>query len=355
MKLHNPYTFRHLTLSILFAGVLALSTNAQSDDEKPYLIKPFAGASISKVDVETSGGGITLTGGDAAQTRVEVYVRGNNGRRLSSDEIAQRLQEYYTVKIELDGDKLYVSAKQKHDFNWSSGHSLSISFKVYAPTSVSSHLSTSGGGIAIRSLSGGTQDFTTSGGGLDVKDISGIIKGSTSGGGIDVENASQDIDLNTSGGGITAHYLKGKIRLETSGGGLELHDLSGDIRATTSGGGIEGDHVSGELITSTSGGGIDLREMACSLDASTSGGSVEVTMASLGKYIKLSSSSGNVDLRVPSGQGMNLNLEGDRVATSNLGSFNGTTESDHMKGTVNGGGIPVNLESSGGRVSVSAR
>jgi DUF4097 and DUF4098 domain-containing protein YvlB len=345
----------NIALGVLFTVTLAVSAKAQSDNEKPYLTKPFAGASISKVDVETSGGGITLTGGDAAQARVEVYIQGNNGRRLSTDEIAQRLQEYYTVKIELDGDKLYVSAKQKHDFNWNSGHGLSISFKVYTPTGVSSHLNTSGGGIAISHLTGGTQDFTTSGGGLDVKDVSGVIHGETSGGGIDVSNASNDIDLNTSGGGITAHHLKGKIRLETSGGGLELHDLSGDIHATTSGGGIEGDHVSGELITSTSGGGIDLRDMACSLDASTSGGSVEVTMASLGKYIKLSSSSGNVDLRVPAGQGMDLTLDGDRVATSNLGSFNGTTESDHMKGSVNGGGIPVKLESSGGRVSVSAR
>lgn len=346
---------KNIFFSLLLSAIVGGYSHAQSSDEHPYLTKSYAGVAISDVEVETSGGGIVLAGVDPSQARVEVYIRGNNGRELSNAEIEERLKDYYTVKVELDGGKLYATAKQKESWhnNWS--HSLSISFKIYAPKSVSSHLNTSGGGIDIRDLAGGAQTFSTSGGGLEINNISGKIRGTTSGGGIHVSHASDDVDLNTSGGGIDADHCQGVIRLETSGGGLNLAYLSGKINANTSGGSVDGNHIDGDLTTSTSGGGIDLRDMACTLDASTSGGGIDVSMRALGKSLRLETSAGNITLTIPAGKGLDLTLDGDGIDTNNIGNFNGTTSRDHMKGSVNGGGIPIHLDASSGRISLTAK
>lgn len=341
--------FLTAALGLLLTG----SVMAQSGD-KPYLTKSFAGAAISDVEVETSGGGIKMEGVDPSQSRVEVYIRGNNGRELSSQEIAERLDKYYIVKIELDGGHLYATAKRKDHDNWTNDH-LSIAFHVYAPKSTSTHLNTSGGGIQIAHLSGGDQVFNTSGGGLEVSDITGKIHGSTSGGGIHVDHCAQEIHLTTSGGGIHADHLDGNIYLQTSGGGLTLNYLTGTIEAGTSGGGIDGGHIDGDLKTSTSGGSIDLQDLSCTIDGSTSGGGIDVSMTALGKYVKLSTSAGSISLRIPTGKGLDLTLDANHIQTDGLGSFNGTSERDHMRGTVNGGGIPIHLDANSGGISLSAR
>lgn len=346
---------KKLFLSLAVAAACVAYADAQVSNEKPYLTKTFAGAAISNVEVSTSGGGIRLEGVDPSQSRVEVYIRSGNGHDLSNEEIAARLKEYYEVKVELSGGKLVATARQKEGFHWSNSNSLSIAFKVYVPKSVSSHLNTSGGGIDISHLSGGEQVFSTSGGGLEVNDITGTIDGNTSGGGIHVSNASKEIRLSTSGGGIHADHCSGNINLETSGGGLTLNDLSGTIKAGTSGGGVRGSHISGDLKTSTSGGSIDLLDLSCTLDASTSGGSVDVSMTTIGKSIDLSTSAGNITLTLPAGKGLDLTLDAERIETSNIGTFNGSTSKEHMHGSVNGGGIPVHLDANSGRISLSCK
>jgi len=231
---------------------------------------------------------------------------------------------------------------------------MSISFKIYVPSEVSTDLKTSGGGIQLDNLKG-IETFTTSGGGLQLDHLAGTIHGRTSGGGIQVFNSSEDIDLSTSGGGIEAKNCNGHIKLVTSGGGLELHDLKGDIRAHTSGGGVDGANIEGELITGTSGGSIDLKHMSCSLDANTSGGSLYAQMEQVGKYLKLSASSGNVDIELPAKQGLDLDLSGERVDQHDFNGFKGDFDKHHVRGSVNGGGALVEAHASSGDVNVKFR
>lgn len=325
---------------------------AQDNDKTPYLTKSLAGDAISSVVVSTSAGGINVSGQSGEQPRVEVYIRGNNNRELSREEIKKRLDEDYDLDIAVSGHELRATVKTKHNFrNWNNG--ISISFKIYVPQQVNTDLKTSGGGIHLDNLKG-NEDFTTSGGGLDLDHLAGNIRGRTSGGGINVSNSSESIDLVTSGGGITANNCSGDIRLNTSGGGLRLQNLKGKINAHTSGGGVEGRNIEGELITGTSGGGIDLADMNCTLDANTSAGSLHAQMKKVGRYLKLSASSGNIDLELPLKQGLDLNIRGDRVNQHpwKLSDFSGEWEKDYIKGTVNGGGIPVDANASSGNINV---
>ncbi len=337
----------------LLTLITALSFSVTAQNKEPYMTKSLSGESVKSTEVQTSGGSISVTGvNSAAETKVEVYIQSNMGREntLSKEEIEKRLQKY-DLTVSVSNTKLTAIAKPKErNMDWKNG--LSISFKVYALKNISTDLSTSGGSISLTNLNG-DQKFTTSGGSLHIDNVGGKMDGRTSGGSIDVQNSKDDIDLSTSGGSIKANNCDGKLRLTTSGGSLDLRDLKGDIKASTSGGSVKGSNISGELITHTSGGGIHLYDLACSLEASTSGGSIDVEIKELGKYVKLSNSGGGIDLQLPKGKGVDLDLEGDRIKTDQLGNFDGKVEDDSLQGKLNGGGVPVRVRSSSGRISLA--
>ena len=316
------------------------------------MTKSLSSESVKSTEVQTSGGSISVTGvNSAAETKVEVYISSNNGRdNISKEEIEKRLQEY-DLNVTVSNNKLTAVAKPKHrDFDWKKG--LSISFRIYVLKNISTDLTTSGGSISLTNVTG-DQQFTTSGGSLHVNNVGGKIDGRTSGGSIKLENSRDDIELTTSGGSIDASNSEGKIRLTTSGGSLSLKDLKGDIKATTSGGSVNGRNVSGELITHTSGGGIHLSDMSCSLEASNSGGGIDIEMKELGKYVKISNSGGGIDLKLPKNKGVDLDLSGGRIKTDQLGNFDGKIEDDSVQGKLNGGGVPVRVRSSSGRISLT--
>jgi hypothetical protein len=331
-------------LTLLIAAGFSVAALAQDNDKTPYLTKSLANDAISSVVVNTSAGGIFVSGESGEAPRIEIYVRDNHGRQLSHDEARKRLEKNFDMDINVNGHELDATVKTKHDMMDWDHDGLSISFKIYVPQQVSTQLHTSGGGIDLSYLTG-DEEFNTSGGGLHINNLSGKVHGHTSGGGIEVSNSSDDIELHTSGGGIDAKDCKGTISLETSGGGIALENLKGAIKAHTSGGGITGHNIEGELITSTSGGGIDLKEMNCSLDAHTSAGSLDVQMVHVGKYLKVGSSAGNVRLELPGQQGFDLNLTADRITDRIISGFKGDWSKKNVSGSINGGGIPVEAHS----------
>ncbi len=344
------YLLQILAVALLLTGPAL----AQNTSQPPYQTKTFATNGLTTVRVETSGGSITIEGNHAGEAKVEVYVQPNNwngSKNLSQAELDERLADYI-ITVEAQGNTLVATAKRKRDkMNWKNG--VSIAFRVYVPRRMATDLRTSGGSISLSHLAG-DQKFETNGGSLNMTDLDGNTQGRTSGGSINLNNCRPMVDLETSGGSIEAMASSGKIRLETSGGSIRLRDLNGDVRATTSGGSVEGNDIKGELFTSTSGGSIRLRGMAGSLEASTSSGSVEAEMMSVGKYVRLSASSGSVRVRMPLEKELDLDLRGNRVTVPQpMAGFSGSIEKDRVRGQLNGGSIPVVLSASSGSVSVS--
>jgi DUF4097 and DUF4098 domain-containing protein YvlB len=335
---------------LLFLACSSLAVLAQDNEKTPYLTKSLSNDAISSVVVSTSAGGILVSGESGQQPRIEVYIRSNHNQELSKEEIEKRLKDDYEMTITVNGHELSAIVKNRHETdNWR--NQMSISFKIYVPEQTSTDLHTSGGGIHLDNLKG-NEKFSTSGGGLDLNKLNGTIHGNTSGGGIRILNSGNEIDLRTSGGGITANNCTGTIKLETSGGGLELENLKGTINAHTSGGGVRGNNIEGELVTSTSGGGIDLRDMNCSLDAHTSAGSLIAQMKQVGKYLRLGTSAGNIELELPAKQGLDLNLNAERVDQHQFNGFKGDWDERHVHGTVNGGGASVDANANSGNISV---
>jgi hypothetical protein len=322
-------------------------------DKMPFMTKAFANETIKNVEVQTSGGSIAVTSVSPSEARVEVYIRGNNGRELSKEEIQQRLDEKYELTITVADNKVTAIAKTK-DRNNDWKRALSISFKVFTAKDVSTKLVTSGGSISLSGISG-TQNFTTSGGSLTIDHVTGKINGVTSGGSINVSNTADDIELITSGGSITAADCKGNIKLVTSGGSLNLDKLSGNIEAATSGGSIKGEAIGGTLHVSTSGGSISLENLTCSVDAATSGGNINVSIKELGEYVKLGTSAGNIALEIPKNKGVKLELYANKIKTDRLDNFSGNVEEEEINGTLNGGGALIKLKAGSGKISLALK
>lgn len=331
--------------NLLFIVLFFTITAYGQKDDAPYLTKSLSKDAVANVFARTSGGSIYIAG-VASEARIEVHISSNNNNRiLSNDEIKRRLDEDYKMTIEAVGGKLTAVAEPKSSFNnWK--QALNISFKIYVPSKVSTDLNTSGGSIELRDLSG-THDFSTSGGRLYLSNITGKTRGKTSGGGIVVKDSKDDITLSTSGGGIEASNCSGALRLNTSGGRIELEKLNGEIEAETSGGPIRANDVRGSLYARTSGGRIELTKMACGVDASTSGGGVNVEVVEVVAAITVSNSGGNIYLKMPANKGLDLRLRGDKVTTVDLTNFSGDQDENRIVGKVNGGGVAVNVSTSG--------
>lgn len=336
------------TLAFLF---ISFTFFAQTNGDKPYMVKTFSAKDITNLKMNTSGGGLTVVGTKESEAKVEVYVQGNNwngSNNLSKEELEERLKNY-EISVTQEGSTILVSSKNKTN-NWGK-KSLSIGFKAYIPENSSVELLTSGGSISVKGITENVNG-KTSGGSITVRNCKNNINLRTSGGSITADNSSGNVTLSTSGGSISANDLNGKIDLKTSGGSINLDALKGTISAITSGGSIKATELRGESIVKTSGGSIALREIYGTLVAATSAGSMDVEILELGKSLNLSVSSGDMTVKMPLNKGVDLDCKAQKINTGTLSNFKGDTEKTSIKGTLNGGGIPVTMRASSGTLTI---
>lgn len=306
-------TATFVSLSLVFA--LVLTGFISSDDKKPYQVKEFKLNGAGKLQAKTSGGSIKVTGSSGNEVKVLVFVTPANWKRRNEAPSPEALAKY-SIDVRQEGNTIYAVAERK-ERSWNNEDALSIGFEVQVPQQIACNLRTSGGSISLESVTG-EQKAETSGGSLNFKNIKGDMDASTSGGSIQLADYQGNLDAHTSGGSINLADARGSLKVHTSGGSIHLKNVAGDI------------------------------------DAHTSGGSIHADVVSLGKYLTLETSGGSVHATIPGGKGLNLDLEGNRVKTA-LTNFNGTSDTRRVKGTVNGGGIPVKMTTSGGTTELAYR
>lgn len=288
-------------LFLIITALLIIPSKANSlqgfhsQTDRPYRVETFELAGGGSLDVETSGGSITVEGTSEPSVRVEMYVY-KDGRELSP---ADTDLNNWKIDISQSGSTIKVIAKRQNS-GWSlfgGGDNLSVSFVVYTPGQMKTDLNTSGGHISIRNLTGDQQ-------------------------------------------------------LRTSGGHISLSRLKGNIEARTSGGHIAVDEVHGAIDVRTSGGNIDIQETSGPLKARTSGGNIQADLTAVDAPVELRTSGGNITLSLPRGTSANLNLEGSHVQ-ADLSQFQGSTDRNEIEGKINGGGPEIIASTSGGLVSLS--
>jgi hypothetical protein len=176
----------------------------------------------------------------------------------------------------------------------------------------------------------------------------------TSGGGLDVRHLNASVHGTTSGGHVTLRDVRGSIYARTSGGGIDAADLAGPTQLRTSGGSIEVAGCTGDLDAETAGGGIHLERIDGKVRAETAGGSVDAELLA-NRGVSLITSGGSISLLLPANvQGsIDAHTSGGR-AESALAVRSEIVSRNELRGTINGGGEPIFLRTSGGSIHVRA-
>ena len=233
-------------------------------------------------------------------------------------------------------------------------------------------LETDGGHIQVQDVAG---DFTafTAGGHINTASIAGDASLRTGGGHIQVAGQiAGRADLDTEGGNISVGGANRFVSVRTGGGQIDFGEVRGSVRAQTGGGGIRVLYVSGPMQVESSSGSICLTKVAGTVQASTREGTITAWInpdsPSPGGKVQLAGasqlSSGNGDLLVFVPRNLAATIEA-LVASgdAHLIEFdqalhlaiqppiNGTGPVRAV-GTLNGGGPPLKLRTTGGKIRV---
>jgi len=231
------------------------------------------------VDVETSYGSITVTGGDVTECRVTAEI----SAQAPSEKEAQELAEQVKIELEPAGKTLNIRAKKPLLRN---NRSISVDFDITVPKETSVECESSYGSIKVGN-------------------IKGDVKGHTSYGTIATENTDGPVELDTSYGGIhCVGITSDDIRARSSYGSIDIGcsgSCPADVAAkvSTSYGNIDfavPTGFAGEVEMSTSCGSIKT-ELPITIKGELSKKQIKGTIGKGGGRLELETSYGSIKIR----------------------------------------------------------
>jgi DUF4097 and DUF4098 domain-containing protein YvlB len=302
--------------SLFAVGVLAVVSTVSAETRVERTLKLEPGG---RFRLDSDVGAIVLRGKSGAGAHV-VF----DSSRDLSDELDIRFDEKPGEAV--------VTAKNRHH-RWFEGFRGRVEITVEVPQETTVDLHTAGGSIRVSDVTRAVK-LRTSGGSLTAEHVSGGLDGDTSGGSVHVRDIAGNARVRTSGGSIDAARIRGPLDADTSGGSVRIDDVSGDLKAHSSGGPIRVTNADGRV------------------DADTSGGGVEVTFAKgNGHGGRIESSGGGVTVTLDPSVRLDIDAHGERVE-SDIPIETRTFSRESLRGTLNGGGPELRLETSGGSVHI---
>lgn len=311
-QMKNLKTLHALIIFLIVTG--CTSANSFQFDGAPYLSQSFSLNGPGELVVETSGSLISVSGTSGNTVTIDMFVNYKGKEIVTENAAVEEILEDYKLDLSQNGDKISIIAKRNSNMGWDADNRLQLAFKVSVPHEMSSKILSSGGSISLTEITGNQE-------------------------------------INTSGGNIRVSKSDGKLLTRSSGGSFRLEEFRGDVVVQSSGGSVKISQVRGDIAIGSSGGSVTLEEIEGSINAATSGGSIKAQLTNLEKSLMMKSSGGSITAIVPAGLGLDLDLRGGRVNTT-MNNFSGEQKKDKVVGTVNGGGIPVTLLSSGGSINL---
>jgi hypothetical protein len=323
-------------------GVCLLACSLAAHAAEKRLDKTFTVAPGGRLTIDSDGSDLRVEGTSGNQVEVHILVKG-------SESSLERM----TLTAEQSGDDVAVVAKQGSG-KWTDWICIpSCGFngrtEVKVPHNYNIDIHTSGGDIVVAQLQGDAR-AKTSGGDIRVSEMHGPVEMQTSGGDVRAEQIDGNTRLSTSGGDVDVTRVTGDLDAKTSGGYIHLTDISGKVVARTSSGNVIANGIRGDTDLKTSGG--DIRAaIDGKIAAHTSGGSITAELVGANRGISVSSSGGDLTVRVPKDTTGSLNASTSGgsvrtelpVTTSELGEHK-------LTGTINGGGNEIYARTSGGSI-----
>jgi TonB family protein len=254
-------------------------------------------------------------------------------------------------------------------------------------TGTSSKLRTEGGHIQVLDVAGNLNVFT-GGGHINVGNITGDAALRSGGGHIRAGMIGGRAELDTDGGNITVGHAGSFVNVRTGGGQIDFGEVRGSVHAQTGGGGIRIMYVAGPMEVESSGGSICLTRVAGAVQAATADGtitawinpssgpdsgpgggpnnlpgaaSVHPATVQLAGASQLASGNGDIVVFLPRNLAVNIDalvtkggehhIEADPALHLSFQTEKSNSAGPvHAIGVLNGGGIPLKLRTSAGKI-----
>ncbi len=139
--------------------------------------------------------------------------------------------------------------------------------------------------------------------------------------------------------------------LYTVDGNISVKDLQANQKCRTVDGDIHLLNIKGIVSATTMDGNVSFRDIEGEFTAVSYDGNMSGSLSVLTENITVSTHDGNIEVKLPKGLGLSINLKSDEIYT-NLKSFDGAIDDEYIKGKLNGGGIPVNISTLDGDLSL---
>lgn len=320
-------------IPFLLSMILCISFAAVGQENEYSFLEEYPAPSGNQFGISTSDGFIHVYPADGNQIKVYYIVsKGNSFVKISKAELEEKVE----LEIIDSGDRLDIKIRQNNGNRWTDWKNrYNVSCEIYVPSNTSCYLKSSDGDISVVDLNA-SQKCKTSDGNILARNIGGDLNASTSDGDVVVEN------------------INGNIHIETSDGDLKADQVDGDARLATSDGDISLYKVTGMIEVSTSDGDITFNECAGSFIGVSSDGSIRGNLVKLNGKLSAVTSDGNIDISIPEGVGIDLKMKGEDLNIPRM-EISGKINEHSIQGKVNGGGVPVELITSDGDVTLSFR
>jgi DUF4097 and DUF4098 domain-containing protein YvlB len=173
--------------------------------------------------------------------------------------------------------------------------------------------------------------------------------------------AELDLEARTADGALKVSGVQGTLELHTSDGAVDVGDVGGAVRLTASDGTIRMHNVTGTLESRSSDGHTTIDGKFTSLTVHTSDGNLDLTVgegSQLTTASSIESSDGKVLLRLPRAMAVDLDVRTsdgqiDCKLPLTMEGYNTAHSSGHnLRGHLNGGGVPLNIHTSDGNVTI---
>jgi hypothetical protein len=356
-----------LKVYILLAISLFLTLIGKAQDQDFSFKENYKLSEPAKISVTTNDGNIKVSPSNNNEVEALFIVK-KDGKVM--DISRSKLEEDFTLTIVRTSNNLDIAVKPRKSYNtWR--NRMSVSITLFTPKQTSCDLRSSDGNINLGDLTGRQEMKTsdgnitssrvkgniiarTSDGNIDITNIEGNAELITSDGNLDVKKVTGSVNGRTSDGNAVADNIEGNVVMGTSDGNAQANNVRGDLQLTTSDGDIRATNSKGNTKLKTSDGNVSFTDMGGSLSAVTSDGDIRGNMVSLKDNLYVKTTDGNIDVVVPDNIGLDLALRGQRINTK-LNKFDGESKDRSVNGKINGGGIPIELTSSDGSVSLSYR
>lgn len=315
--------FAPLVLAV--AVVMLASASALGDCSFERTLKVTGPVNMQ---IETGSGSVDVHPGGTSEVRICGHVRASSWFGSSEDAV-KRISE--NPPIQQSGNDIRIGHIDDPELR----RGISISYEVVTPPATQLHSSSGSGSQTLAGIAG-PLDANTGSGSMRVSDINSGIRVHSGSGNLDIDNVKGSVYARAGSGSIHATGVSGGFDGQTGSGHITLEQASqGSVRAETGSGGLE------------------LRNVKGSLQAQTGSGSIRADGDPTGEW-RLHTGSGSVALRFPQNASFELNAHtgSGSINLSHPVTVQGSVGRHEVHGKVGGGGVPVQVETGSGSISI---